>query len=93
MNKIFLGIPESQQYHLKKKFDYKWDSDGIKYEEFSGFENCQISKIEDLSRDITTGFYSNTIPYIKKYIRLSGLEYDQETVEKTLILELALGKC
>tara|TARA_B100001758_G_C18286784_1_gene544733 strand:- start:239 stop:964 length:726 start_codon:yes stop_codon:yes gene_type:complete len=48
--------------NIQKKYEYKWDDDGTKYEEFSGYllkqsikiESNQVLKIEGLSRDITT---------------------------------------
>ncbi len=48
--------------NIQKKYEYKWDDDGTKYEEFSGYllkqsikiESNQVLKIEALSRDITT---------------------------------------
>ena len=48
--------------NIQKKYEYKWDDNGTKYEEFSGYllkqsikiESNQVLKIEALSRDITT---------------------------------------
>jgi len=48
--------------NIQKQYEYKWDDDGTKYEEFSGYllkqnikiESNEVLKIEGLSRDITT---------------------------------------
>ena len=87
-NKISLDDVIFSSISIKKKFDYKWDSDGIKYEEFSGYllkqnlkiESTEVSKIEDLSRDITTLIDSGIeiqsgLPYYF-YSRLSDLKID-----------------
>ena len=87
-NKISLDDVIFSSISIKKKFDYKWDNDGIKYEEFSGYllkqnlkiESTEVSKIEDLSRDITTLIDSGVeiqsgVPYYF-YSRLSDLKID-----------------
>ena len=48
--------------NIKKQYEYKWDDNGTKYEEFSGYllkqdikiESSSVIAIESLSRDITT---------------------------------------
>ena len=48
--------------NIKKQYEYKWDDDGTKYEDFSGYllkqdikiESNEVLKVESLSRDITT---------------------------------------
>ena len=48
--------------NIQKQYEYKWDDDGTKYEDFSGYllkqdikiESNEVLKVESLSRDITT---------------------------------------
>lgn len=61
-NNISLDGVVFSSINIRKQYEYKWDDDGTKYEEFSGYllnqeikiESHEVLKIEDLSRDITT---------------------------------------
>ena len=87
-SKISLDDAIFSSISIKKKFDYKWDGDGIKYEEFSGYllkqnlkiESNEVGKIENLSRDITTLIdlgieIQSGVPYYF-YSKLSDLKID-----------------
>ena len=61
-NQISLDDVIFSSINIRKQYEYKWDDNGTKYEEFSGYllnqdikiESNEVLKIEDLSRDITT---------------------------------------
>jgi len=73
---------------ITEQFESKWDDNGVRYQDFSGFllrqnlkiESNEVIKIEDLSRDITTLIDSGIeiqsgVPYYF-YSKLADLKID-----------------